>query len=85
MLEVLTPEEAAKILKVSPRTVVDLCAAGRIPRAAKIGRRWRIPADGLADLFPPVPSPPMLPAKSSDSHREERRDDKLARLLRRGW
>jgi len=48
----LTPDDAAAILRVPVRTVVQLCAQGRIPGAAKVGRRWRIPEAGLGRMFP---------------------------------
>lgn len=50
-LDLLTPDEAASELKVPVRTVVQLCAQGRIPGAAKVGRRWRIPRAALERLF----------------------------------
>ncbi len=64
-LVIYTPEEAAAVLKVPPKTVTALCAQGRIPGAAKVGRRWRIPATAIVDYFeaarkaaaPPAPEP----------------------------
>jgi excisionase family DNA binding protein len=38
---IMTAEEAAKVLKVSSKTVTNLCAQGVIP-AEKVGRAWRI-------------------------------------------
>lgn len=49
-MTVLTPEEAAEILKVSPKTVVQLCREGRIPGAKKIGRRWRMLSTYVAQV-----------------------------------
>lgn len=46
MNEVLTPEEAAAILKVTPRTVYEWLKKGRIP-GRKIGKVWRIPGERL--------------------------------------
>jgi len=40
--DILTPEEAAKILKVSTDTVYAACDAGKLPYR-KIGNRRRIP------------------------------------------
>ena len=37
-LDVLTPDEAAALLKVPRRTVVALCARGDLVGAAKVGR-----------------------------------------------
>ena len=38
--EVLTPEEAAALLKVSTKTVLRRARAGELP-AGKVGRAWR--------------------------------------------
>lgn len=38
--EVLTAEEAAALLKVSPKTVLRLARDGELP-AQKVGRAWR--------------------------------------------
>ncbi len=38
--EVLTAEEAARLLKVSTKTVLRQARAGELP-AAKVGRSWR--------------------------------------------
>lgn len=40
MEKLLTADEAAKLLQLSPRTVVYLAAQGKIP-GRKIGCRWR--------------------------------------------
>lgn len=39
--ETLTPEEAAKYLRVSPATVYRHLRSGRLP-GAKVGQQWRI-------------------------------------------
>lgn len=39
--ELLTPEEAARYLRVNPQTVYRLLRGGRCP-GVKIGRQWRI-------------------------------------------
>lgn len=59
-LDLLTPEDAAEILRVPVRTVVQLCAQGRIPGAAKVGRRWRIPRAGLDRIYASVDSEPHV-------------------------
>jgi excisionase family DNA binding protein len=41
--EVLTPDEVAAHLDIPRKTVVALCADGRLVGAFKPGRRWRIP------------------------------------------
>lgn len=50
-LEILTPDQAAERLQVPTKTVILLCARGEIPGARKVGRRWRIPAWGIARMF----------------------------------
>lgn len=40
-----TSEEWAAVLGVSPRTVTRWCVAGRVPGAAHVDGRWRIPLD----------------------------------------
>ncbi len=44
--EVLTVQEAAKLLKTTPATVYAWCRAGKLP-AFKIGQQWRIRAGAL--------------------------------------
>ena len=39
--ELLTPEEAARYLRVNPQTVYRLLRGGRCP-GVKVGRQWRI-------------------------------------------
>lgn len=45
----ITPQEAAKLLKLSVRQVQSLCAAGELP-AVQVGSRWRIRRDQLPDV-----------------------------------
>lgn len=42
----LSPTEAAEIVRLEPKTVMGLCAAGKIP-ARKVGGAWRIRRDVL--------------------------------------
>ncbi len=39
--EVMTTEEAAAYLKISPRTFAALRKAGEAPPGARVGRQWR--------------------------------------------
>lgn len=39
--ETLTPEEAARYLRVNPQTLYRLLRSGRLP-GVKVGRQWRI-------------------------------------------
>lgn len=55
-LEVLTPEQAAAVLQLPVSTVRQLCAEGRIPRAAKVGGEWRILELGLAEMLLGIPT-----------------------------
>lgn len=45
--QVLTPEEAAVALRVTPQCVREQLASGKIP-GFRVGRLWRIPADQFA-------------------------------------
>jgi hypothetical protein len=51
MIDLLTPQEAAAILKVSPKAVATMCARGNLPGARKVLRFWRIPAAALTEYF----------------------------------
>lgn len=42
----VTPEEYAKIMRLSTRTVYELLRKGEI-QALKIGRQWRIPQERI--------------------------------------
>lgn len=48
--KIYTPEEVAKILKVSKNTVYDLIKRGEII-AKKIGKAYRIPAASISFIF----------------------------------
>lgn len=45
----ITPKEAARLLKLSERQVQNLCADGKLP-AVQVGTRWRIRRDELPDV-----------------------------------
>jgi excisionase family DNA binding protein len=49
--DVLTPAEVSRIVRVPAKTITQLCREERIPGATKVGRRWRIPAWAVAELF----------------------------------
>ena len=51
MLEILTPKEAADMLKVSLCKLARMSRDGRIPGSAKIGGEWRYTKEGVALLF----------------------------------
>lgn len=46
LADLLTPDEAAKILKVNVRTVTNLIRAGEL-KGVKVGRVWRIREEDL--------------------------------------
>jgi len=46
LTDLLTPDEAAKILKVNVRTVTNLIRAGDL-KGVKVGRVWRIREEDL--------------------------------------
>ena len=48
--EVLTPDEAAQLLKVSKKTLLRHARAGQIP-GVKLGRVWRFRRSELLDLL----------------------------------
>lgn len=55
-LEYVTPEEAARRLKVSRWTIYRLIRDGRLP-VARLGRVVRIPEPALDDLVEREPAP----------------------------
>jgi excisionase family DNA binding protein len=80
--ELLTPDEAARYLRVNPQTVYRLLRGGRCP-GVKIGRQWRIrktdldahlcgqttlAANGAASLVPAT-DPPTTDALAPRSTR----------------
>ena len=59
-LRVLTPEEAAPQLRVTPQCVRQQLVAGRLP-GFRVGRLWRIPSDQFCAFLrgewtPPTPA-----------------------------
>lgn len=46
MVNLLTPEEVAEQLQLSPATIRRYCATGQL-EAKKFGRAWRIPSDAF--------------------------------------
>lgn len=56
-MELITIQEAAVLLRVSPVTVRRHVAAGRLP-AVRVGRQIRIERDALDDFAAPVAAPP---------------------------
>lgn len=48
MVEVLTVQEVASMLKLHPRTVMKMALSGEIP-AAKVGRQWRFERNLIED------------------------------------
>ncbi len=49
--EFLTVREAARLLRVSERTMRKHLAAGRMPGARRIGAVWRIRRAAIEELF----------------------------------
>ena len=63
--ELLTPEEAARYLRVNPQTVYRLLRAGGLP-GVKVGRQWRgRRADPDARLAPRPPLGPVGPGEEA--------------------
>jgi excisionase family DNA binding protein len=48
--EILTPEETAAHLGIPKKTIIFLCAEGRLEGAFKAGRRWRVPGRAVRKL-----------------------------------
>ena len=42
MTEFLKLQEVCEILRISKRTVYDLCRKGQLAGAVKVGRQWRV-------------------------------------------
>lgn len=78
--QVYTPQEVAKILKLSHMTILRWCRSGTI-EARKIGKKWRIPAavvdkilrEGLEEprkavkpIVKPAVKPPMSKAERDE-------------------
>ena len=42
MPDFITVKEASVLLRVTDRTLYDLCRQGKLPGAAKVGGQWRI-------------------------------------------
>jgi len=49
-MEILTPKEAASLLKISEYTLLDYARKGKIP-ARKIANQWRFSKEELVDWF----------------------------------
>ena len=47
---ILTPEQVATVLQIPRKTVIALCADGRLHNAFKAGRRWRIPGSAVRHM-----------------------------------
>lgn len=45
----LTPEQVAKMMQVTLRTIYSMCKAGELP-CVKVGRQWRISPDFIDHL-----------------------------------
>ena len=45
--EFLTIEEVSSLLRLSDRSIYDLCRGGRLPGAAKVGGVWRVDREVL--------------------------------------
>lgn len=54
--DVLTPDQAAALLQLPKRTVMELCRRGELG-ARKLGRRWRIPRKGIEQVFADTVAP----------------------------
>ena len=68
MDDLLTPEQAAAILQLSPKTIKDWLRAGKLA-GCKIGRFWRVkPAD--LEAFIRASRPGRGREESADPHKD---------------
>lgn len=49
MSKVLTADEAAAILRVTPKTFYTWIKSGKIPVGRKVGKLWLVPEDALME------------------------------------
>jgi excisionase family DNA binding protein len=54
--EVLTANEAAELLRMTPAHVRRLAAAGELPGARRIGGTWRFSRSAIAGMFDGAPA-----------------------------
>jgi excisionase family DNA binding protein len=47
MPDFITVKEASELLRVTDRTLYDLCRQGKVPGAAKVGGQWRLDRERL--------------------------------------
>ena len=52
MEKLLTVEEAAELLRITPRTLKEWCRRGKVP-CVKVGREWRLKASELEAWMKP--------------------------------
>jgi len=63
----LTVQEAAKILKIHPRTVTKFLTTGQL-RGAKIGRIWRLTEEDVKIFFESIRSQTSEAIKGSNDN-----------------
>jgi excisionase family DNA binding protein len=79
-MELLTIDETAKLLKVTPTTVRRYISAGQLP-ALKFGRRVRIRKEAVEGLLSPVtPKPPHAKKQEEGGRMAETERAVIARL-----
>lgn len=70
-MELLTVQETAQMLKVTPTTVRRYITAGRLP-AVKVGRGVRVHKEAVIDLLSPIaPKRPGAPDQEKGDHMPE--------------
>lgn len=47
MPDFITIKEACELLRLTDRTLYDLCRQGKLPGAAKVGGQWRLDREKL--------------------------------------
>jgi len=58
-LEYLTTTEAARILKMTPKTFTYWLEQGKVPGALKLHRQWRVTPEDLKALLKPAHPQPQ--------------------------
>lgn len=63
--QLLTPAEAAKVVRMHPKSLTRAAADGRVIGSVRVGHGWRFRASAL-EILPPTQAPitPMQPART---------------------
>ncbi len=76
----LTVQETASLLRVSPMTIRRYISSGRLP-AVRIGRGVRVPRESLAQLLAPIERPTPVAPERARRGRAFTMDDSLWNIV----